>query len=592
MATTPLGSKGPAEFLINVPNLDVAINSQTADYWADRFGVQRYTWRGIENRANVQITRAEEAASAAEAARNDAQLIAESLAAVRIYGTYAKAVADLSNLEDGTNVEINVDETRNNLRTRYVVDAGALVYQTTLSTTLRATETPIDDAGAWVASIPLLTGNPPGLAATINETNSLLARRTRALKGIVDQINPNVLVSQTSSTGAAYLPAGDTSERPADVPNNVFAARLNTETGQPEWWDSIKADWVPFVGQSGNMFDIIEYNGPIAHIAVGTIPANGQDWFADTYPDAALALESGAQFMVSELLWQTGITGNPDYYKGCWSSGGTDGEGRRWYRAPKLNADTGYRAPFLRGSQIGVDAGQITDDRIRNIEAETSLGTAGYGLLRGGSTTSGAFARGASATNGPSTVGDGSSAFLKFDASAVVPTGPENSPRYHGVIVCIRMFGTVSNPGSADAAQLATDLGVANAKIAALETELDDSLGFIIVYPNGGSEAAPANIAMNSRYVLPNPFPGEKVICLAQVLYGGKWGTVAPSYAGTGGTGHGFLAAQLEDQIVLQTANNSLIPMSAAIPNPFAVSTNISTPMPSRIMVWKVKGGV
>lgn len=51
----PIGSQDPADFKVNVGNLDKAMNDQTNHRWADRFGVDRLTWFGIESKANEAI---------------------------------------------------------------------------------------------------------------------------------------------------------------------------------------------------------------------------------------------------------------------------------------------------------------------------------------------------------------------------------------------------------------------------------------------------------------------------------------------------------------------------------------------------------
>lgn len=56
---------------------------------------------------------------------------------------------------------------------------------------------------------------------------------------------------------------------------------------------------------------------------------------------------------------------------------------------------------------------------------------------------------------------------------------------------------------------------------AQLERKFADRVA--IIYPNGGSAQAPANVSNNQRYVLDNPFPGKPVFCEAQLLIEGEW---------------------------------------------------------------------
>lgn len=56
----------------------------------------------------------------------------------------------------------------------------------------------------------------------------------------------------------------------------------------------------------------------------------------------------------------------------------------------------------------------------------------------------------------------------------------------------------------------------------ALVTYMSERLA--IIYPGGGTPAAPANISFNSRYVMDNPFPGHAILCIAEIYYKAEWG--------------------------------------------------------------------
>lgn len=173
-----------------------------------------------------------------------------------------------------------------------------------------------------------------------------------------------------------------------------------------------------------SLLEVFYWNGPRAHIPVGALAADGQIFYAADYPEAAAAIEAGKQFVVTEAAWSAGA-------KSCWSSGGTDSNGR-WYRLPKFNGGGGDRATFLRGSAEG-GGGQIVGDAIRNI-----TGTA-MAVARNSNTGSGAIWAAGGAGNfavGNTTAQHGD---ISFDASRVVPTAEENRPYHATVTVCIRM---------------------------------------------------------------------------------------------------------------------------------------------------------
>lgn len=53
----PLGSQDPQDFKTNVGNLDKAVNQTSSDKWNDRFGDERFTWRGLENKVDAALAR-------------------------------------------------------------------------------------------------------------------------------------------------------------------------------------------------------------------------------------------------------------------------------------------------------------------------------------------------------------------------------------------------------------------------------------------------------------------------------------------------------------------------------------------------------
>ena len=127
---------------------------------------------------------------------------------------------------------------------------------------------------------------------------------------------------------------------------------------------------------------------------------------------------------------------------------------------------------------------------------------------------------------------------------------------------------------------------------------LDAALAdFAIVYPNGGTQASPANITVNTRYTVANPFPGFRVICTLQVLYGGNWGdpgTASWTDASTNTIqSWGSKASQLGDNsIVVQVGTTGLLVGGGSVPcHPFGNITNQST-LPARVLVWKLRGAV
>ena len=124
--------------------------------------------------------------------------------------------------------------------------------------------------------------------------------------------------------------------------------------------------------------------------------------------------------------------------------------------------------------------------------------------------------------------------------------------------------------------------------IDAVKVWVNEQIGFAIVYPNGGTAAAPANAAINSRYPVANPFPGHHVMCVAEILVGGKWGAAGWLYVASGG--QGMLASEFDGSIVVQTGAIGISHGGSTIgqPNP-AITGSISV-APLRVKVWQVRG--
>lgn len=133
----------------------------------------------------------------------------------------------------------------------------------------------------------------------------------------------------------------------------------------------------------------------------------------------------------------------------------------------------------------------------------------------------------------------------------------------------------------ADQADLASAL---NAKAAASDID------FTIIYPNGGSEASPATLSSNTRYIEANPFPGHRVLCVSEIYAFGEWGVSA--YDGESTTNAiGVSAAQHNDaSIVIRTGSTFKSGNNWQF-NTFNNSTVVST-APCRVKVWKLKGAI
>lgn len=117
----------------------------------------------------------------------------------------------------------------------------------------------------------------------------------------------------------------------------------------------------------------------------------------------------------------------------------------------------------------------------------------------------------------------------------------------------------------------------------------DQSVDMKIIYPNSGTEASPASVAVNSRYVEDNPFPGYYVQCIAEIKIDGKWGPTGFVYDSSDSVGYGVACDQYDDdKIVVQTGSGQLVGTSARAGNPHNIADTTTTSLPCRVKVIKL----
>lgn len=305
-------------------------------------------------------------------------------------------------------------------------------------------------------------------------------------------------------------------------------------------------------------------------IPAGFVVADGQELSAATYPDAANAIKTGKVPTVAEMEWQT----NP-VKRGSYVANSSTGK----FRLPDYNgkyADS-LGALFLRGDNGVVPNGEIQRDAMQNIIGSGfACGNNVNGVLRS-TTTYTNYSGGIYLLN----AGD-------FDASRVVRTAEENRPINVSGCWIIKLFGAVVNTGSANTEQLASDYANLVARFSVLESQLQ-AKKFTIIYPNGGTAENPANVTINNRYVMDNPFPNNHIICEAEILENGVWGNPQWFFSlGGVGTKASFIIET--NKIIVQTGSKGIAyKYSAFSGDPFGQTIDTSVvSAPSRVKVWRV----
>lgn len=310
-------------------------------------------------------------------------------------------------------------------------------------------------------------------------------------------------------------------------------------------------------------------------IPAGQIPADGQIISRATFPDLAAMVAAGTVPVATEADWLA-----DPFKRGCY----TAGDGSTTIRVPDLNGRSTGSVGRVFMSGDGTDSngawGVIQRDQFQKHHHYINLKTAS-----GSSDIYGTAAYGTGAGSQYSTWGDA----LQFNPQVGPPrSGDKTHPQNVTGVWTIQAFGVVTNPGSVDAAQLASDYAALNAAL----QSLSGAISFAMVYPNGGSEAAPANITVNSRYVVANPFPGYRVLCQLEIRVSGKWGYPGSFVANSAGNYFGCAASQFDDgDIVVQTAVNYLTSDNpAATGHAFLPTPATLTVAPARVKVWRVRG--
>ncbi len=156
-------------------------------------------------------------------------------------------------------------------------------------------------------------------------------------------------------------------------------------------------------------------------------------------------------------------------------------------------------------------------------------------------------------------------------------------------------------PGSAgiDLSQYASDLsnkasrGLDNLTDAGKDRFLGDD-NFTIIYPNNGTAANPANVTINSTYIMNNPFPGYNVYCQIELFANNEWGTALYNgyFSNNENYGVGAFCYQHNDSnLVMRTGSYLLIGANiyanTLVPNTWQLNSNMVT-APCRVKVWKI----
>ena len=319
-----------------------------------------------------------------------------------------------------------------------------------------------------------------------------------------------------------------------------------------------------------------EYTIPYTELQAGQIPLLGGKYLKSTFADLWKWVQTHPSLLKTETQWQAISI----------ASGG---------RAVPFYADvddTHFRVPlntvWVKGASSIDEVGQYFEAGLPNIKGKITDFVQGSGR-----TVEGAFSD-ITTPSGAMLPMDSNNFYrtnIEFDASKSNSTYGKSStvqPQSICRLWVVQAFGTTSNTGNMDVAQVAQAVTDVTARV----SELENDIGFTII--DETSVPALASITVKSRYVIDNPFPDFHIACEAQVLINGQWGKLAgtDNVGDSYGQNCGLNCGQIlpDNKIIIQTVEDCIY----TITNWDGNLSNYTTPVigvktaKCRILVWKV----
>lgn len=307
-----------------------------------------------------------------------------------------------------------------------------------------------------------------------------------------------------------------------------------------------------------------EYTIPYTELQSGQLALLGGKYLKSTYADLWTWVQTHPSMIVTEEQWQTLKTASGGravpYYSNV---------DEQYFRVPLVTT-------WVRGASSLDEVGAVLEAGLPNITGEIT-----NNAFNSNGNANGCFSyvKNNTYSNTGNVLPSGNVTLDASKSSSIYGKSTTVQPQSICRLWVVQAFGTNSNTGNMDVAQVAQGVTDLTGRVSTLEADSD----FTIIYPNGGTKETPATVSVNSRYICDNPFPGYEVYCVVEVQYSNQWGD--PNI----GAGSGVRASQLSDSsIVVQTGISNMISISSTIGNPFNNTSVITTPLPCRVKVWKV----
>lgn len=336
-----------------------------------------------------------------------------------------------------------------------------------------------------------------------------------------------------------------------------------------------------------NSVAVSQVGSPEIHVSrlvakPGTVYADGQLLERSVYPELWAMIQDGGVPVVDETIWQA----QPGS-RGCYTTGTTATN----FRVPDYNGKSvsSIKAPVFRGDG-GLVPGDIQLSGVPNFKASLRSGMGGlaWGFTGNWSVAGAMEAEYASrySISSASTVAGNILAGATVNPNKVSNVYQDGltEARMNSVVICwvIRTHGVVNNPGSVDAAVLASRVEQVYTELTSL---INDKVAHTIInLPNG--------LALGARYVATNPYGiNTPVLCQFEWQFSDeKW--YDPGWAWNNPQSYGARATYVEGEgIVVRvgTSGHSGYGKDTGGPQSDAPGLFLKPEHISRIIVWKVK---
>lgn len=170
---------------------------------------------------------------------------------------------------------------------------------------------------------------------------------------------------------------------------------------------------------------------------------------------------------------------------------------------------------------------------------------------------------------------------VPFNASRVVPTGPENVPKNLNCLWIIKAYDAVNDPEQLQAKAVIDQVNGNSSDILAINGELDRIDYALLDF---------GTVTKNTVYIQSNPFGASPVICKPEVLYEGVWYAIGYQYTNWGSSVNSSGVSVWQEAQSIKISTGSANTFSTTRNISFTLPPNSVTSSPCRVHVWRVKG--